>query len=942
MSDQTPDVTVVVIGYNDAARLARAIRSVQTQTLRNLEIVIVDDASTDDTRDVVARIAVDDPRIRYVRLPVNSGGCSAPRNEGVELARAPWVMFCDSDDEFERHACKNLLLAAERLAADVVCGTAERVDIRTGKSRRWKPELHADEVVADGLAQYPDLLSDTISVNKIYRRQLLLDNGIRFPDGLLFEDQLFTLEAMALARRVASIPQTVYRWYVDELSDEPSITQRRNEAANVESRIEVNRRIDAFLAVEGREAIKEIKDLKFLRHDLYLYLAVMLDVDDQTASELMERLRPYVASVNLAPAWQVRTGLRVAIYHLLVGDLEGIRSAMRFVKWASVVDVRIEARGDREYWACEHLDAPLTPGGFATQRWLDVTDLHILTVPYTQRRFLHRLDSLRVEGGGVLASGSSVDYDGSLAAAESIELQFIAGRARLVASVPGTWTSGPGLHRTWRAEGAVTNRLDRDLPIGDHGTIALAVTRGPLQNVVGVRAQMSEATGASVPLPGVSDANLSDLLAVHQAPNGAVGWTATQSEEHQHTLRCRERRSRIPVWGRAVRWWASFRADYLTPSLSRLGTAAPPSNAVIFDTSSVRARHESVRVLSRYLAEHRPELRQAWVHRGRPDLVPDYARPLDRLSFAHRWAAARARSLVDDGTGSLRIRTRKGAEVIYVSDGVPLVRAGLDDPVVVGNSAARRDVVKRARRWTKALVPSRFAADGLVRGHDFRGQVIETGIIRADDLIGLRQEPQRAQRRAALDLDVGRPVIVYAPALRAPRDEPAKPLIDLVAWADALGDRAYLVVAGDLREPIEDVTSLRHAVRVLTAAEFVGDFLAVCDLFVSDYSSLLGDAALLGIPTITFQPDREAFANRAHGMYVDTRSFAPSTRTTAELIATVSMYLAEPQQWIADHGLPLRSFAADHCGPSDGRSAERAVDALWPVDAARAAQGSDS
>ena len=64
----TPDVSVVVISYNDAARLPRAIRSVQRQTLRSLEIIVVDDASTDATADVVRRLAQDDPRIRYERL----------------------------------------------------------------------------------------------------------------------------------------------------------------------------------------------------------------------------------------------------------------------------------------------------------------------------------------------------------------------------------------------------------------------------------------------------------------------------------------------------------------------------------------------------------------------------------------------------------------------------------------------------------------------------------------------------------------------------------------------------------------------------------------------------------------------------------------------------------------------------------------------------------
>lgn len=78
-----PDVTVTVIVHNDAGRLPRAVRSVCRQTHRDLEIVISDDHSTDDTPRVARELAVADPRIRYLRLPENSGGCSAP-------ATAPW------------------------------------------------------------------------------------------------------------------------------------------------------------------------------------------------------------------------------------------------------------------------------------------------------------------------------------------------------------------------------------------------------------------------------------------------------------------------------------------------------------------------------------------------------------------------------------------------------------------------------------------------------------------------------------------------------------------------------------------------------------------------------------------------------------------------------------------------------------------------------------
>jgi CDP-glycerol glycerophosphotransferase len=925
---RTPDVTVVVIGYNDAERIERAIQSVRRQTLRNLEIVVVDDASTDGTADVVARLAAQDDRIRYVRLATNSGGCSAPRNEGLALARAPWVMFCDSDDEYERHACKNLLLTAERLDADIVCGAAERIDLQSGRTRRWRPELHDRLVVADGLVDYPDLLADTISVNKIYRRQLLVDNGISFPEGLLFEDQLFTLEAMASAGRVASIPETVYHWYVDELSDEPSITQRRKEAANVESRIEINRRIDAFLAVDGRAAIREIKDLKFLRHDLYLYLAVMLDVDDETARVLMDRLRPYVESVNLAPAWQLRTGLRVAIYHLLVGDLEGIRAAMRMVKWGSVVDATIVADGGREFWACEHLGEDLAPGGFPTQDWLDVTELGLLSVPFTQRRFLHRVDGLSLVDGRVVASGTSVDYDGSLAASEEIELRFIVGRSRLVASVRATWTGEPGPRRTWRAEGQLVDRRDRPLAEGDRGTIALATSRGWLWNVTGVRADRSIEPGGAARLAGVDAPAEPDLLAVQPAPNAAIGWRAEQSPARRQA---RNSGSRPPGVDRAVSGWSKLNDTKITPVLARLATSLPSRELVLFDTTSGRVVNDSVRALSQYLHDHRPELAQAWVHRDRPDRVPPHCAPMARLSRDHRLAAARARWLIDDGGAPVGLKTSADAAVIYVSDGLPIVRIGLDDPSVAADDAARREIRRRARRWTTLVAPSGFASAVLRRAYDFDGDVLEAGILRADHVVSTRLEPARSMARAVLDLDLDRPVVLYAPALRTASKEPTESLIDLRAWAKALGDRVYLVIAPDPLQPIEDTTSLRNAVRVLTPVDRLNDVLPACDLLVSDYSSAIGDAALAAIPTIAFQPDREVFVNRSHGLYVDPATFAPSAGTTEQLIERVTTFLDGTDAWRDEHAARQRAFAEDHCGPADGESLRRTVDALWPL-----------
>ena len=98
----TPDISVIVIVYNDAERLPRAVRSVLDQSLCNIEVVIVDDCSRDTSYQVAQRLAADNPgRVRAFQLAANSGGCGAPRNRGVGAARGKYVMFLDSDDEWD-------------------------------------------------------------------------------------------------------------------------------------------------------------------------------------------------------------------------------------------------------------------------------------------------------------------------------------------------------------------------------------------------------------------------------------------------------------------------------------------------------------------------------------------------------------------------------------------------------------------------------------------------------------------------------------------------------------------------------------------------------------------------------------------------------------------------------------------------------------------------
>lgn len=112
------ELTVIIPVYNAAAHLADALESVRAQTFKDWECICVDDGSTDASAEILSRFAADDTRFRVVSQA--NAGPRAARNRGLELARAPWFLFMDSDDVFHPDAFRTLLDAAGRTGADVV------------------------------------------------------------------------------------------------------------------------------------------------------------------------------------------------------------------------------------------------------------------------------------------------------------------------------------------------------------------------------------------------------------------------------------------------------------------------------------------------------------------------------------------------------------------------------------------------------------------------------------------------------------------------------------------------------------------------------------------------------------------------------------------------------------------------------------------------------
>ncbi|MGY3682863.1 GT2 family glycosyltransferase [Streptomyces sp. TE33382] len=185
-----PDVSVIIGAYEAMPYLIRCLESVEAQTLGagRMEIVAVDDGSTDGTGEYLEEFAArTDIPMRVVRQP-NSGGPSGPRNVGLGLARGRYVFFLDADDYFGEEALERMVAMGDRAGTDVVLGKVVGVNRGAAKSM-WKETVERADV-------YSSNIKFTLSAQKLFRRELLTRLGMTFDEELKTgEDALFTMEA---------------------------------------------------------------------------------------------------------------------------------------------------------------------------------------------------------------------------------------------------------------------------------------------------------------------------------------------------------------------------------------------------------------------------------------------------------------------------------------------------------------------------------------------------------------------------------------------------------------------------------------------------------------------------------------------------------------------------------------------------------------------------
>ncbi len=247
MKKELPLVSIVVPVYNVSDYVLKCLESLVTQSYNNIEILVIDDGSTDNSGEICDDFAKNDARIKVIHK--KNGGLSSARNAGIKRAKGEWLCFVDSDDYVRKDFVKELYRGIAENDADVaVCGYNKdipKAEVLTGKQATIRLLVKQENI-------------EIIAWNKMYRKTLFWEDGIEFPDGMNYEDTLTTYKLLSVAKKVVYVSKSLYV-YVER---EGSITQSDDRKKKLQARELAARSAIAFL--KGDVELEEAAEVSLL------------------------------------------------------------------------------------------------------------------------------------------------------------------------------------------------------------------------------------------------------------------------------------------------------------------------------------------------------------------------------------------------------------------------------------------------------------------------------------------------------------------------------------------------------------------------------------------------------------------------------------------------------------------------------------------------------
>ena len=203
-------VSVIVPSYNSEKYIEKCLNSLVRQTLKEIEIIVVDDGSIDNTVKIVEDFCKKDSRIKLIKQEHLMQG--AARNNGTAHSSGEYIGFIDSDDWVDLNYFKKLYEAAKRYNSDIALAT--NVRIGNGKTKK-RLNIEKEQFVSEMQEKFDicKLLKNPCPTNKIYKKNLFTERNIKWPEGCYCEDKLFVVKAVYYSNGVVCVPDINYYYY---------------------------------------------------------------------------------------------------------------------------------------------------------------------------------------------------------------------------------------------------------------------------------------------------------------------------------------------------------------------------------------------------------------------------------------------------------------------------------------------------------------------------------------------------------------------------------------------------------------------------------------------------------------------------------------------------------------------------------------------------------
>lgn len=276
-----PTVSVVIPVYNVAGYVEKCVRSVMNQTITNIEIITINDGSTDKSSDILAELARDDSRI--ILVTQKNAGVSSARNTGIDIARGEYIVFVDADDWLAEEYVEYMIKVIDETKSEMA------ISVSNFTTRDIQQVTH-DEIgvwsVSKAVAKflYPGMPIG--SWNKIYRHDFLKKNKLRFQEDMFMgEGMRFITDAAQRASRIGVGRRKVYWYRLNNASSATTVPSVKHGVAAMNA----IKSIEDNLLIKNKQVLRAVAYHKWMNTFYMLRILIINRVSRMSYSDLFYR-----------------------------------------------------------------------------------------------------------------------------------------------------------------------------------------------------------------------------------------------------------------------------------------------------------------------------------------------------------------------------------------------------------------------------------------------------------------------------------------------------------------------------------------------------------------------------------------------------------------------------------------------------------------------------